>query len=350
MGIKDLNKFLRKNCPEVFKEVSLSEFQYTKCAVDISLFIFKYKTIFGDDDWLSAIVNLVCCFKRNQIHACFIYDTGAPVEKQQERQERREKRDKLDEKIKELEQSLEKAKATGDIDEILTSLIKSDSKASLLRAKTSVNFVQIEEEIQRIKRQSVHLTQKDFDDTKKILELLGVPYFQATMEAETTCADLCINGKVGAVVSEDTDVLAYGCPTFLTKINTLTDTCVVIDYSNVIESLKITSDQFLDLCIMCGTDYNKNIFKIGPEKAFKLIKQYKNIEDIGKSGIDITCLNHIRGRQLFRDYERFTDKIPYCKPTDFISFNTFLFVNNIKFSIDKIKKDFSPPEIIFSNE
>ena len=348
MGIKDLNSFLRKKCPNVFEEVHLSEFQYKKCAVDISLFIFKYKTIFGDENWLSAIINLVCCMKRNQIHACFIYDTSAPEEKQKERQERREKRDKLDSRISDLEKAFEKAKNTGEFDQILIDLVGSKGK-SLLTKTPKINLAQVEEEIDRIKRQSVHLTQKDFDDTKQILELLGVPYFQAKMEAETTCADLCKQGQVDAVISEDTDVLAYGCPVFLTKINTSTDTCILINYDKVLENLGLSSVQFLDFCIMCGTDYNKNIFKIGPEKAYKLIKQYNTIEEIGGSGIDISCLNHKRVRELFLGYEKHTDKIPYCKSIDFNEFHKFLFTNNIRFSIEKVKKDFAPPKIVFED-
>ncbi len=41
MGIKNLNNLLRKNCPLVFEEIHLSEFSFSKVAVDISLFLCK---------------------------------------------------------------------------------------------------------------------------------------------------------------------------------------------------------------------------------------------------------------------------------------------------------------------
>ena len=67
MGIHNLNSLLRKKCPQVFKEVHLSNLAYTKVAIDISLFMFKYKTIHGDK-WLSGFLTLYECLRKNLIH------------------------------------------------------------------------------------------------------------------------------------------------------------------------------------------------------------------------------------------------------------------------------------------
>ena len=39
-------------------------------------------------------------------------------------------------------------------------------------------------------------------------------------------------------------------------------------------------NEFIDLCILCGCDYTKNIGGIGPVRAFKLIQDEKNIENV----------------------------------------------------------------------
>ncbi len=44
----------------------------------------------------------------------------------------------------------------------------------------------------------------------------------------------------------------------------------------------MSMDQFIDLCIMCGCDYTKNIGGIGPVKAFKFIKDCETIEGVLK--------------------------------------------------------------------
>ena len=42
----------------------------------------------------------------------------------------------------------------------------------------------------------------------------------------------------------------------------------------------MTMEEFIDLCILCGCDYTKNIGGIGPVKAYKFIKEEKTIERV----------------------------------------------------------------------
>jgi 5'-3' exonuclease len=369
MGIKDLSKFLRGKCPQIYKEAHLSEFQYQKGAVDISLYIFKFYAVFGEHGWISAFLNLIACLRRNNIHACFIYDTKAPVEKNEERQARKEKRDKLDERIEQLIMALEKAKSTLEFDPILVSLMQkkkedtavvSEKRQRLLarpgggemeqKKVCTFSLDEVETEVERIKKQSVRIQSDDIDTTKRVFELLGVPFFHAHWEAETTCADLCKEGQVDFVISEDTDVFAYGAPFVITKINTHADTCFVVNFKELLEALDLSEKEFLDFCIMCGTDYNKNIPKIGCETAYKLILKHRTIEAIQEhGGLNVDILNHKRVREIFTQYERFTQKIPYCSPADFVELRRFMSKKNIRFSIQKLEKDLET-QLVFSDE
>ena len=84
MGIHNLNKFLRTKCPHVFKDIHISEFAYKKVAIDITLFLCKFKAVCGEK-WVSAFINLVSSLRRNEIHCVFIFDNGAPIEKTTEK-------------------------------------------------------------------------------------------------------------------------------------------------------------------------------------------------------------------------------------------------------------------------
>lgn len=346
MGITNLNKFLRNNCPGVFRQINLSELQSLKAAVDISLFVFKYKTVFGDK-WLSALLNLVLSFRQHNIHACFIYDTSAPVEKEEERKRRKEQKNKLDEKVFELFTALEKAKLTGEIDPVLVEFNKTlPAKKSLFTGKEKpIDLGVLTYEIGKKMNQVVSICDEDFKVSKELLEVLGIPWFQAEMEAETTCADLCINGQVELVFSDDTDVLCYGAPNVVSKINTGDGSAVLVCYNDILESLELTSEQFTDFCIMCGTDYNKNIPKVGPETAYKLIKKHGSIEGIEASGVDVSILNHVRVRELFKQYKQTTNKVAYCKPIVFSDVEMFLVKNNIPTNLSKVKRIFTTREI-----
>ena len=346
MGIKNLNKFLKNNCPIIYEEIHISEYSYKKVAIDISLYLCKYKTICGDR-WLSAFINLVACLRKNEVHCVFIYDTGAPPEKAEERKARALQRDKLEKKVYKLEEALDKFRLTSEVDTILIELYKKRNKIKdpprLMKVSTTdVDIGFIEETVKKMRGQILNICPEDFQKTKDLFDILKVPYFNAPLEAETTCSDLCKRGLVDAVLSEDTDVLAYETPIFLSKIDTTNGTCTMINYSKMLEYLKLNSSEFLDLCIMCGCDYNKNIYRVGPEKAYKYIQTFSSIESIAtNTSIDVSILNHIRGRELFRDYKKVDYKVKYCGTPDFEKLAEFVFKNNIKCSIDGLKKSFT---------
>lgn len=357
MGINNLNKFLRNNCPEIYKEIHISEYSFKKVAIDISLYLCKFKTICGDR-WLSAFINLISCLRKNEVHCVFIYDSGAPPEKEAERKERAAQRAKLEEKVYKYEEAIEKFHLTSEVDPILIELYKKKKDSGkgpprlMKKNDDEVDMGFVESVVEKMRGQILVIGPEDFQKTKDLFDILKVPYFDAPMEAECFCADLCKRGLVDAVLSEDTDVLAYAAPIFLSKINTSESICVKINYPEMLKALELTSDEFLDLCIMCGTDYNKNIFRVGPEKAYKLIQKHSNIDEIGKNTpLDISILNHKRGRELFRDYEKKDIKIPYCGSPDFKLLEQFILNNNIQCNIENMKNSFvHQTTIVFTEE
>ena len=341
MGIKKLNDILRKYCNEVFVEKKMSDYQYKKIAIDISLYIHKYKSI-DSIKWLNLFVKFIISFRKNDIHCIFVYDDfkKAPVEKTEERKKRAEQREKLSAKINELVELYSIYEKTGEIHQKLIDLDTSSKEVSFLRKNNNknVNMVFVKNEIERIKNQLISITPEDILTTKNLLKLLGVPYIEAEGEAEGLCSWLCKNGYVDAVLSEDTDVLAYNSPVFLTKYDSLKGTFVQILTKDIYEKLDMTRDQFLDLCVMCGNDYNMNLKRIGPERSFKLIKEHGSIEEIGKI-MDITPLNHLNTKNIFNNPLKIEIKsLPYCEKPNFSEFKLFCVKNNISYDSNLEKK------------
>lgn len=346
MGIKLLTKFLRENFPEVFDVVHLSQFRYKKIAIDTSLYLCHYKAQYGDEGWLRAFINLVSCLRRNDVHCVFIYDGGYPKEKENERNSRISKKEKSREKIQNLKTALDNYYSTGEIDPALKEFQKQRNIQSML-SKDGINTNMVEFLVKKMEKQNFSISHDDFRLTKELFDILDIPYFEAPMEAETMAADLCLSGKVDAVMSEDSDLLAYGCPVFLTKLNTREDCCYMIRYEKLLEAMKLTNEQFLDFCIMCGTDYNKNIFRFGVVSSYKAILQYKTIEKFAeKTGKDISILNHVRVRELFREYEKTNVKVPYCGFPNMEKLASFIGDNRVHINTESVRKAFIQNERI----
>ena len=361
MGITGLNKFLRDTCPHVYQQTELKAFAYKKCAIDTSLYIYKYMAIFGPENWMSAFINLVVCLKEHHIHPCFIFDTGCPEEKLSERARRKESRGKIDDKVSRLENDIIDYYSTGAFSEYLETVYsgkcvenkRSPKRVLSLRKITNEDKIKkLEVELERISKQSITVTETDIKTLKAFLDIVKVPYFDAILEAETTCVDLCKQQKVDFVITEDSDVFAYGCPMTVKNINTSDGTCMAVVYSDIIESLEMTEDTFLDFCIMCGCDYNSNIPLIGCKKAFLFMKEYADIDSFIQSDEckkDASILKHIRVRELFKNYTRSTIIVPYSEIVSeegFCALSHFLFTKNIKFDIEKVKRCYAQPNLI----
>ena len=284
--------------------------------------------------------------RRNEIHCIFIYNGKAPIHKRLvEKAKRRDTRNKLEENIYNLEEALNNYHKTGLIDKILKDLYsKRKSPKRLLKpSDTKIDMQWVEYKIKQKQGQLIHINTDDFAQTKVLFDILNVPYYTAPGEAEKFCAQLCIAGMVDAVLSEDTDVLAYSSPIFLSNINTHNDTCTIVSHEDILLHLELTKDQFLDLCIMCGTDYNPNIPRVGPHTAYKHLIEHNSIENIGtNTKLNISVLNHVRSRQLFTEFQSIEfENVKYCGQPDFDKLTKFINDNNININLDKLSKSFT---------
>jgi len=90
-------------------------------------------------------------------------------------------------------------------------------------------------------------------------------------------------GAAYAMSSEDMDSLTFGAPRVLRNLMTPASAKLPVqeyDYAKVLEELKLTEDQFVDLCILCGCDYAGSIRGVGPKSALNLIRAHGTIEKV----------------------------------------------------------------------
>ncbi len=365
MGIKNLHKLLEKYAKECYTTKHLSEYSFKKVAIDISLYLYKYKAIAGPR-WVESFIALVNSLRKNDIHCVFVYDGQAPVEKLEEQKRRRDSRENQSKKIEELERQISDFEKHGIIGPLIEELCER-KVSSLFRQQVVKNYdiMIAKDKVDKMKSMLISISPDDIKFTKDLFDVMKVPYIQAPREAENFCSHLAIYGKVDYVLSEDTDVLAYSTPIFLTKIDTLNDTVVEISYEKILEQTEMTKETFTDLCIMCECDYNSNIYLIGPEKSYTMLKTYSNIERVldylktikNKDGTPkytddmFEPLKHQRCRELFSTNEEEVSNIyiPYCDIPNFVDIQDFFFKHNIRYNVDKLKKNCSR-DIVFEEE
>jgi len=363
MGIKNLHQFLRKACPLIYSEIHLSRYAYKKIAIDTSIYMCKFKTSYGKQ-WLDAFLLLVTVLRENEIHPVFVYDTKFPVEKDQEKKNRTLARIKTKERVEKISTDWDAYKASFSSEVFATGVLPHLPENMSVELtdflgkteRTSLVVIDVDREMDHLQNTLLSIRTEDFDLTRELLTLLGVAWLNATGEAEATCAVLCRTGLVDAVLSEDTDVLNYCATRFLHRLNIHGQTAMEIDYHELLVRLDFTADQFLDFCIMCGTDYNTNLFKIGPEKSYRLLKKHGRIEQIHEQypGIDMSAFPFPRVREIFVDDQSLTEEQTgaalYSAVPNTHRLSEFCFVNNCRFDLQRLVHAFTTnPQIVFQD-
>ncbi|VEL10592.1 unnamed protein product [Protopolystoma xenopodis] len=139
------------------------------------------------------------------------------------------------------------------------------------------------EAVEKFSKRLVKVTQQHNNDCKHLLKLMGIPYVEAPCEAEAQCASLAKSGKVFAVGTEDMDALTFGAPVLLRHLTFSEARKLPIQefhLASILDSMNISMDQFIDLCILLGCDYCESIKGIGPKKAVELIVKYGSLETV----------------------------------------------------------------------
>ena len=312
MGIKNLKKIIREKYPNEIQKMNLSNFYGNIFMMDIMSYIYKYKVTMGDK-WLQSIIHLIKLFKLNNVHVNIVFEGESPVEKNNEREQRREQRKKQQQKINNIREDIHKYHQTGVISNLLKETFEKINETDTEKVNrllhynsntssqniTNINYKmleQLENYIEKKENQLVAVTEQDANKIKEICDRFGVPYFQSLNEAETLCCQMCLNVKdkeklenyiekkelkraIG-VISEDTDVLAYGANMLLCELNISNGECNVIYLPSLLKTMELNYNEFLEFCILSGTDYNYNIPGIGSIKCLQLLNKYHSIDNI----------------------------------------------------------------------
>ncbi|KAJ7324075.1 Rad2 nuclease [Desmophyllum pertusum] len=118
----------------------------------------------------------------------------------------------------------------------------------------------------KAKAQSAHISFSEIVGLIKVCKERGIEYVVSPYEADAQISHLLDYNLVDFAISEDSDLLAYGCAKVLFKLSS-SGTADLIDLSVILEKLKMNHSTFLDMCIVAGCDYLKNVHGIGIKKA-----------------------------------------------------------------------------------
>jgi len=246
MGVRHLNKYLRKHCPNSIKTIHLTELKGKKIVVDISIYLYKY---LAEEALMENMYLLISILLHYNIEPVFIFDGKPPVEKYNTIDKRKQDRKSAKMKLLELENVY---KTENNI---------KNKKDLLLK-------------IQILKRNSVMVTRNHIHKIKDLLDAYGIQYIVSTGEADELCGYLIETGKAWGCLSDDTDMFVYKCNYVLRDINLLHHTVALYDKEQILEDLNINEYDFNQILVVSSSEYSHNIdITIG--QVIILYRKYK---------------------------------------------------------------------------
>lgn len=310
----------------------------TRVCIDASEFIYR-SLIKQCNNHVSGCLNLLEKLFRHGILPLFVFDGTPPAEKQFVTEERRKTRARAHEKLSKLNEDskvLQKVYDTISTDSsAVTSLSSSFSEEEYntfvaqdtelptdetIKTKLTEHMSIIAESAERERRKTVKLSGPQIRDIMTLLDMFAIPYMALDIEADIVCAKLVKFGFVDYCISNDVDLLAFGCTKIIRNMKFRDDEIEVFDYNQIINDMGLSHEQFIDLCIILGCDYAPRIIGIKSELAFALIKKYKCIETILENfdtiNSDIDAIEpgrfiklpenftYQRARNIFNDHEQ----------------------------------------------
>jgi exonuclease-1 len=123
---------------------------------------------------------------------------------------------------------------------------------------------------------SVDVTPEMAFKVTQVLRSIGIKVIVAPYEADAQLAYLSRNNFVDFVISEDSDLLVYGCSRVLYKYDYKTEKGREVVLSNIFKNhadfsrMTINSTSFLITCILSGCDYIPSLEQVGLRKAISI--------------------------------------------------------------------------------
>lgn len=268
MGIQGFTRFYSQIVKDTINIKRISDFRGKYVLVDIANRLYQMcigKRKSGSDftnsegesiSHLDALLSFTSRLLSMGICPVYIFDGASPFQKRETVRKRREIR----------ERALEKCEFLSDGDS--------------------------DDHIKDFKR-SFNLNRKMIDGCKKLLNLIGIPYFQCIGEADQDCSIIATHYKddIAGIISDDTDMLIFGGDnvSLLKDFSLKTGLCIDIKRSDILTFLLEKSnnillengkkpldgfpkENFVNFSILMGTDYTKScrLSKIDNEKLFEL--------------------------------------------------------------------------------
>lgn len=135
-------------------------------------------------------------------------------------------------------------------------------------------------EQRRLERDAESVSNDMFAECQELLQMFGLPYIIAPMEAEAQCSFMELSNLVDGVVTDDSDAFLFGAQCVYKNIfdeRKYVETYLMKDIEN---ELGIDREKLIHMALLLGSDYTEGISGVGIVNAIEVVNAFH-----GKDGL-----------------------------------------------------------------
>lgn len=181
-----------------------------------------------------------------------------------------------------------------------TDRLRKDEKNKNLQLANKHTLEGNEDQARTFSRRAMKITGKIVNTLIEILKKMGIRVIVSPYEADSQISYLALSGLCDFVISEDSDLIAYGCKKILYKMGNNgegwfydEDLLYSKGYLQKYDSFrKLNPIHKKEFCVLIGCDYLPSLKGIGPVSLLKLFDKEKALVDVVDSMKDNINYHH----------------------------------------------------------
>jgi hypothetical protein len=231
MGVKLLNTFLKKQ--KLQRKWCMRCLYGKKIVIDTNNYIYEF---LSGDNLINGFIDMCELFLKYKIIALFIFD-GKPT----------------NEKLEDIKKR------------------KNDREKSKHIYNKNINKLSKQEK-KELMRKIVRVTKNETELVKSILKYYNMKWLDSPNESDELCCKLVGTKKIYGCLSNDMDMLVYGCKYVFRNLDLYNETIDVYNIDEILYKLKMSLDSFKYMCLF--SNKKENIFN-----TYKYYNIYTNVNN-----------------------------------------------------------------------
>lgn len=199
------------------------------------------------------------------------------------------------------EDSHEIVKVTNPPKEVLTTEQLNNMVEEMQTAEE--DLVQEKGRLDRIGR---NITEQMTKEAQELLQIFGIPYIVAPMEAEAQCAFLESVNLTDGTITDDSDIWLFGGRTVYKNFFNQKKHVLQFQSERIEKSFNLSREQLVLLALLVGSDYTTGVSGVGPVTALEILASFpfNKRQLLSESSKQGRYAHIVKGLQEFKQWVR----------------------------------------------